>query len=91
MHLRAAVRVGTYATFEGTNADWDCCSSARNNDESAYNNGTTGRTVKVFAHQSWGGDTLYCLRTGHGLSYLANIGSGHANNGESNQWQWNGC
>jgi len=82
---------GTFAQFNGTNADWDCCSSARNNDESAFNNGTSGRTVKVFANQVYSGELVYCLRLGHGLKFPVWIGSSHANNGESNQWQWNGC
>lgn len=82
---------GSFAQFNGSNTDWDCCSSARNNDESAYNNGNSGRTVKVYANQSYGGKLVYCLRLGHGLKWPYLIGSGHANNGESNQWQWNGC
>jgi len=47
--------------------------------------------VKVFANQVYSGELVYCLRLGHGLKFPVWIGSSHANNGESNQWQWNGC
>ena len=82
---------GGYAQFSGSNTDWSCCSSAEDNDESAYNNGTSGRTVTVYSLPGYTGDVQYCLWLGHGIKFLANVGHGHANNGDSNRWLWNDC
>lgn len=83
---------GSYAQFAQDNLNWDCCPAAKNNDESAYNNGTTGNTVKVFELDNYGGWTLYCLRMGHGWKLLGStLGAHHENNGQSNDWQWFGC
>lgn len=83
---------GSFAQFAGDNNSWNCCSSAKNNDDSAYNNGTTGNTVKVFASPNLSSTLTYCLRKGHGIKFIAStIATNHANNGESNDWQWLGC
>ncbi len=80
---------GGYAQFRDSNLNWSCCSSAEDNDESAYNNGTTGRTVTVYSLTNYNGFVQYCLRLGHGIKYLVNIY--HANNGDSNEWLWGDC
>ena len=82
-------KTGGYAQFNGSNTDWSCCPSAEDNDESAYNNGTTGRTVTVYSLTNYNGFVQYCLQLGHGINNLYAIY--HANNGDSNRWLWDDC
>ena len=67
--------------FFGTNRSWARW-RINNNDQSAYNNGTTGMAVTVY-DRAWTGHS-YCMRRGHGYKWVP------ASYGSANRWHW-GC
>gem|GEM_PF-4331775 len=75
--------LGNKYLFGGQNESWAAW-AIFNNDDSVYNNGTTGRGFRVYKEEGWAG-SLYCIPRGWGWT----ISWWKDNNGESNTWPWN--
>ena len=65
--------------FFGTNKKWNRW-RINNNDESAYNNGMTGRPVTVY--DTGFNNPSYCVRRGHGYRWYPD------GFGSANRWEW---
>lgn len=68
--------------FFGTNESWAPW-NIDNDDQSAFNNGTSGMVVAVYDAPGWKGQS-YCLERAHGYRWRPD------NYGSSNRWRW-GC
>ncbi|MEX2134586.1 MAG: peptidase inhibitor family I36 protein [Acidimicrobiia bacterium] len=78
--------LGNKFQFFGTNNSWGAW-AINNNDESAYNNGTSGLDVRVYDLTSYSGQLQYCLRKGRGYKFLdSTLGADHDDDGSSNIW-----
>lgn len=72
---------GSVTRLSGNNSSWSPW-SAFNNEDSAWNNGTSGVGFRVFKEETWV-DPSWCLPRGFGYS---NISMANDNDGEANLW-----
>lgn len=72
---------GSVTRLSGNNSSWSAW-SAFNNEDSAWNNGTTGLGFRTFKEETWVTPS-WCLPRGFGYS---NISTANDNDGESNLW-----
>jgi hypothetical protein len=75
---------GTKVSWEFSDNSWS--SPIRNNDDSAYNNGTSGLVVRSYTDDGYNGTVIVCLPRGWAVDFVT-----PDDNGESHRWESTAC